>query len=72
MAKNDKAGKIKIRRSSGKVEYVTQEELDALNDLRKRRDQARGWGKVPNPIQTLFKVILFVLGLFILFLWMKP
>jgi hypothetical protein len=72
MAMNDKAGKIKIRRSSGKVEYVTQEELDALNDLRKRRDQERGWGKLPNPIQSLFKGILFILGVTVLFLWMKP
>ena len=69
---NDKAGKIKIRRSSGKVEYVTQEELDALNDLRKRRYQERGWGKLPNPIQSLFKGILFILGVTVLFLWMKP
>ncbi len=69
---DDKAGKIKIKRSSGEVQYVTQEELDALNDRRKRRDQARGWGKVPNPVQSLFKVILVTLGVFILYLWVKP
>jgi len=67
-----KAKKIKIRRSSGEVQYVTQKELDALNDRRKRRDQERGWGKVSNPAQSLFKIILFILGATVLFLWIKP
>tara|TARA_R110002073_G_scaffold170327_8_gene327204 strand:+ start:262 stop:471 length:210 start_codon:yes stop_codon:yes gene_type:complete len=67
----DKAKKIKIRRSSGEVQYVTQEELDALNDRRKRRDQERGWGKVSNPVQSLFKIILFLLGITVLFLWIR-
>ncbi len=68
----DKDGKIRIRRSSGEIQYVTQEELDQLNDLRKRRDQERGWGKVPNPAQSLFKVVLVALGITLIFLVVKP
>lgn len=69
---DDKAGKIRIRRSSGEIQYVTREELDELNTRRKLRDQQRGWGRVGNPVQRIFTVILFMLGVTVIVLLVKP
>tara|TARA_R100000306_G_C4324080_1_gene116703 strand:- start:153 stop:362 length:210 start_codon:yes stop_codon:yes gene_type:complete len=66
------AEKIKIRRSSGKIQYVTREELDELNAHRKQRDQKRGWGRVSNPVQQAFSAILILLGISVIALWLKP
>lgn len=68
---DDKAGKIRIRRSSGKIQYVTREELDELNMRRKQRDQQRGWGRVSNPVQQIFAAILILLGVTLIALWLK-
>jgi len=68
---DDKTEKIRIRRSSGKVQYVTREELDELNVRRKQRDQQRGWGRVSNPVRSFFAAILVVLGLIVLAFWIK-
>jgi hypothetical protein len=68
---DDKTGKIKIRRSSGKIQYVTRAELDELNDRRKRRDQERGWGKVSNPAQQLLSMLLLILAFTILAFWVS-
>lgn len=53
--------KIKIRRSSGKVQYVTPDELDRLNDARKHRDQMRHSHK-SNP-NRLFALIIGLIAL---------
>lgn len=68
----DQAEKIKIRRSSGKIQYVTREELDELNARRKQRDQQRGWGRVSNPVQQAFASILILLGVTVIAFWLKP
>ncbi|MFX4226794.1 MAG: hypothetical protein ACFHHU_02505 [Porticoccaceae bacterium] len=68
---DDKAGRIRIRRSSGEIQYVTREELDELNARRKHRDQQRGWGRVSNPVQQAFAAIVILLGVALIALWLK-
>lgn len=69
---DNKGGKIRIRRSSGKIQYVTKAELEELNERRKIRDQERGWGRVSNPVQSLFSIILVILGITVIVLWVAP
>ena len=51
---------IKIKRSNGRVQYVTREELDELNLARKQRDQSVASAKPKNLLAQLAMICMLI------------
>jgi len=64
-----KGSKLKIKRSDGRVQYVTQDELEELNFQRKLKDQSTLSAKASSPFPRLIMLCGFSLIIAVAILW---